>query len=626
MDRLLPTSRTRFPLYRIVLALVFTFVFTRQDASAQPGSLIFKDEFNGTQLSSDWLPDNSWSVASGSAYSPNDWGALITSKKYDADSYVIETTARGFIGTYWREFRFTFGQANPEDPKTYVLTYGPDTGGQLTLGASTDNIYHPRVLEAVSLYPPLAKEKPYKFKIAKYKSGLIQVYLDKGTGYGPVPLLEAVDTSYQKLGHFGWQVSTQTAPEFFYVERIEARVPEVEKPAVPEKPKEDDLITQVAPSTGKSYKVAKLSNGSQIYTDRAFQVTSVPSFLKGASFIQTAMDDKKETDKYELTTFMKKSVVVYVAYDFRATVLPDWLKSWHKTGDVIGTNDPKMKHLQVYSKSADYWQVYPRPFILGGNMASPAAGSQANYIVIAVETPESNKLEAENALLSGAKVSKDHGGYSGTGFADYVNNSKDYVEWTAQVKVPGTYTISVQFSNGSAIDRPLVISADNVNLETAFFIPLSSWENWATYSGPRVFLKEGTHKIRMTANGQSGPNIDFLSLSYFDAAPEGGAGGALARTGVPEFDVISDAVGSKAAAYPNPFENSTTISFEVLKKNKVNLSIYSTGGNKEAVLVDKVLEAGKHETEFNANNLPGGLYLYHLQQGDDVTVGKILKK
>lgn len=611
----------------IILALLLTITLSNTGASAQPGSVILQEEFNGNSLGSNWLPDANWSAQSGFAYNVQDMGALITSKKYDSDSYVIETTVKGFTGSYWRQFRFIFGQADPSDPKAYVLTYSPDTGGTLALGWSTDNIYHPTsMLDEVSIYPRLEKDQPYRFKIARYKSGLIQIYLDKGTGYGKTPILETIDKNYQQPGHFGWQVSTQTAGEIFYIDRIEARVPEVEKPAVREKQKEDDLITQVSASTGKSYKVSKLSKGSQIYVDRSFQITSVPSYLQGASFVQTVMDDKKETDKFELVTFMKKAVVVYVAYDPRGSVLPAWLNGWHKTGDVIGTNDPKMKSLQVYSKLVDYWQVYPRPFIMGGNMASPAAGAQANYIVIAVERPVIGNLEAENAVVKGAKIASDHAGYDGKGFVDFVNDKQDYIEWTTDIKVPGTYTLSFKFSNGSANTRSLALSANNVAVGTASFLPLSSWANWASYSGPRVFLKAGTHKIRLTANGQSGPNIDYLSLDYFDASPQANSYDMLARTASPEFDVIGDVIDPQPVAYPNPFEHSTKISYHLPEKGRVNLTIYSLQGKKHAVLVDQMQEAGNHQTEFTANGLPGGIYLYQLQRGDVISVGKVLKK
>lgn len=625
MKKSLLRNSNFFTACRSFLAL---FIFAMSSAGftfAQPGSLILKDEFNGNALSTNWNNDANWYAGNGTAYNVYDMGALITSKKYDADSYTIETTVKGFTGSYWRQFRFTFGQADPNDQRAYVICYSPDTGGTLSLGWSTDNIYYPTVLDEISIYPQLEKERSYRFKIARYKSGLIQVYLDKGAGYGNLPVLETIDSNYQKLGHFGWQVSTQTAPEIFYVDRIEVRVPEVEKPGVREKETEDDLITQVAASSGKSYKVSKLSNGSKIYSDRAFQITSVPSYLKGASFIQTPMDDKKEAENYELTTFIKKAAVVYVAYDPRGKTLPEWLSDWHKTGDRIGTSDPKMQSLQVYSKLIDYWDVYPRPYIFGGNLAGPAVGAEANYIVIAVERPVISNLEAENAVVKGAKVATDHPGYTGRGFVDFLNKKQDYIEWTTEIKVPGTYSLSFQFSNGSANTRSLALSADNVFLGTASFLALSSWQNWASYSGLKVFLKAGTHKIRLTANGQSGPNIDYLSLNYNSAYPETNTN-LLARTGAPEFDILSEFVDEQPVAYPNPFEHSTSISYNLQEKKQVNLTIYSIHGKKQVVLVDQVQEPGDYQTEFTANGLPGGIYLYQLQRGDVVSVGKVLKK
>lgn len=609
-----------------VMTIVIFSTISGKTANAQPGSTIFKDEFNGNTLSNSWQPDNNWTAANGFAYSIYDFGQLATSKNYDSDSYIIETTAKGFTSSYWREFRIIFGQLTPNDQKTYVFTYAPDLGGQFILGKSTDNIYYPQTLDAVGAYPKLEKDKPYKFKIARYKSGLIQIYIDKGAGYGQTPLLEAIDNSYKNLGHFGWQVSTQTAPEAFYVDRIEVKVPQTEKPAVLEKPKEDNLITQVSASSGKVYKVGKLNVGSTLYTDRAFMATSVPDYLKGASFVQTAMDDKKEADKFELITYMKKQSVVFIAYDVRATVLPDWLKSWHKTGDIIGTNDPKLKHLEVYSKLVNSYQYYPYPFLLAGNMASPAAGAEANYIVVAVESPGSQNLQAEGAFVSGAKVAKDRPGYSGTGFVDFINNSKDYIEWTTDIKVAGTYSLSFQFANGSAKARSVAIYVDNNFAQNASFPSLTNWDNWATFSGPRVFLKAGTHKIKMTAIGQSGPNIDFLNLYYFDAASEGIAGGSIARTGNIDFEATIDNYHFSPIAYPNPFGTTTNISYELTEKAKVNLTVFNTNGQKQAVLVDQILNPGKYETEFPASNLPAGIYIYSLQVDGKVHSGKVVKK
>jgi hypothetical protein len=48
------------------------------------------------------------------------------------------------------------------------------------------------------------------------------------------------------------------------------------------------------------------------------------------------------------------------------------------------------------------------------------------------------------------------------------------------------------------------------------------------------------------------------------------------------------------------------------------LKIYNVLGNEIATLVDEYKPAGKYEIDFNAHNLPSGVYLYRIQAGDMV--------
>jgi len=64
--------------------------------------------------------------------------------------------------------------------------------------------------------------------------------------------------------------------------------------------------------------------------------------------------------------------------------------------------------------------------------------------------------------------------------------------------------------------------------------------------------------------------------------------------------------------YPNPFNPSTTIKFALPERAKVNLSIYNLLGEKVAELVDGELEAGYHETKWNAGGFASGVYFYTL--------------
>ena len=70
--------------------------------------------------------------------------------------------------------------------------------------------------------------------------------------------------------------------------------------------------------------------------------------------------------------------------------------------------------------------------------------------------------------------------------------------------------------------------------------------------------------------------------------------------------------------YPNPFNPTTKISYQIPKSSYVTLKVYDVLGNEIATLVNEVKPAGSYGVEFNAANLPSGVYLYRLQAGSFV--------
>lgn len=614
---------------KAVGACLFLFTFIQiATVYAQTSPIIFKDDFNRSEIGNDWVQALDWSIQSGYAYNSTggNGDALTTAKNYSDPSYVLETTSRGFTVSYGREFRIIFGQTDQINENAYVLTYTPNTGGQLTLSKAAGNIYYPEPLDEVSIYPDLEPTRWFKFKIARYKSGLIQVFLDRGRGYSNVPVLEAIDKTYPELGYFGWQIDTQTAPEDFYVDWIEVRKPDVEKPAEREKPLPDDIITQVAAASSRSYTVAKLKVGEKSYADQLFKITSVPEYLQGASFIQTSAEDRRDTSNTFLTMFLKKHVILYVAYDPKATSLPAWLNGWKKTGDIIETNDPANSYLNVYSKLIEEPFIYPDPYQLGGNMAIPAAGAQSNYLIAAVEKPTTARYEAEYATLNGTRVAINHMGYSGNGFVDFINPNNDYIEWAVKIQTPGSYSLGINYSNGQESNRALHITVDGVGVNTHSFTTTYSWETWSFYGGTNVYLTPGTHLIRASAIGQSGPNVDFLSLNYVSAAPEA----SLTRTGVASHSAGNQEKAALAVkehiAYPNPFASNTTISYTLAEDVPVNLSLYSLQGQQIKVLVNEKQGAGVHAVTLEGAGLSKGVYIYRLQTGSQINYSKVIKQ
>jgi hypothetical protein len=76
--------------------------------------------------------------------------------------------------------------------------------------------------------------------------------------------------------------------------------------------------------------------------------------------------------------------------------------------------------------------------------------------------------------------------------------------------------------------------------------------------------------------------------------------------------------------YPNPFNPVTAIRYEVPVTGRVSLKIYDILGREVTTLVDGVKTAGRYTVEWNAANLPSGVYLYRMQAGSFTATRKVV--
>jgi hypothetical protein len=66
--------------------------------------------------------------------------------------------------------------------------------------------------------------------------------------------------------------------------------------------------------------------------------------------------------------------------------------------------------------------------------------------------------------------------------------------------------------------------------------------------------------------------------------------------------------------FPNPFNPTTTVSFTLPVRTKVDLIIYNAIGQEVIRLVkDKLLDAGSYEYDWDASQLPSGIYFCRLR-------------
>ena len=136
------------------------------------------------------------------------------------------------------------------------------------------------------------------------------------------------------------------------------------------------------------------------------------------------------------------------------------------------------------------------------------------------------------------------------------------------------------------------------------------------------FVKgEGT-----TTNQKEYSYIDkeLADVKYFYRLKQIDYNGTYEYSNVIEVDVRSLNEYALEQNYPNPFNPVTTIGYVLKDKSNAKLILLNAIGEEVAVLVNEEQDKGFHTVDFNAANLPSGVYFYQLKAGEFISVKKML--
>jgi len=123
---------------------------------------------------------------------------------------------------------------------------------------------------------------------------------------------------------------------------------------------------------------------------------------------------------------------------------------------------------------------------------------------------------------------------------------------------------------------------------------------WAT----KVFqIPVGLNRIKFVAYSSNGNN---LFIDDINNNPDG-------------IKINSSIIPGKYSLdqnYPNPFNPSTKINFSIPRQLFVTLKIFDMLGREVAQLVNEELQTNSYSVDFNASNLPSGMYFYKLETAE----------
>ena len=190
-------------------------------------------------------------------------------------------------------------------------------------------------------------------------------------------------------------------------------------------------------------------------------------------------------------------------------------------------------------------------------------------------------------------------------------------------------------------DIDAVIPVELSSFEASFDEYQNIKLNWTTSS---EINNKGFEIQREYSNSNTWKDLDFISgngtttkknsYTYIDAILPPGKylyrlkqidfNGSFEYSNIVEIEVIAPDQYELKQNFPNPFNPSTKISFQIPGQYFVSLKIYNMLGEEVATLVNEKKSAGKYNVDFNASALPSGVYFYQLSAGNFIQTRKMM--
>ena len=188
-----------------------------------------------------------------------------------------------------------------------------------------------------------------------------------------------------------------------------------------------------------------------------------------------------------------------------------------------------------------------------------------------------------------------------TRFEGHLNEGAAYLSWT---------TASEKNNAGFTLERQLG-PENSQDLAPERWVSIGFVSGNGTTNAPSEYRYQDTD-----LPGTSGHVFYRLKQLDFD--------GTTSYSDVVALDVSGPSQYTLHDNYPNPFNPSTTIVYDIPVESHVELSIFDAQGRLVEVLVNQTQRTGQYTVAFEPDNLVTGIYFYRLRAGDYEQTGQML--
>jgi len=176
----------------------------------------------------------------------------------------------------------------------------------------------------------------------------------------------------------------------------------------------------------------------------------------------------------------------------------------------------------------------------------------------------------------------------------------------------GGVSVGYQYSNFtlSSNDEIILTNSSGAILDEVHYTDSWAYDNGVSMEIHDIELDNGIYEnwfssIAQYGNGDYGtPGASWQSLNVSD----------IFQILKPQFSLMG--------AFPNPFNSSTSIKFNVFNSGKYFIKAYTLNGSFAETLFEGALEPGSHDFQWVVRNKPSGIYLIKMES----TIAKEVKK
>lgn len=205
----------------------------------------------------------------------------------------------------------------------------------------------------------------------------------------------------------------------------------------------------------------------------------------------------------------------------------------------------------------------------------------------------------------------------------FVNNDTGYTQGTQNGKVYKTTNFGLTWDSLTRIP-------ESINMISIFFSSVNT--GWTCGQNNKIFKTTDAGLNWRRENTSSFSPYGFASI-YFLNDSIGWCVGTLGKiayttssgmTGVSNstMHLLNDF--SLKNNYPNPFNSSTIIKFNIEKNSNYKLEIFNNLGQLIETIFNEYKSKGNYEIVFNADKIPSGNYFYKLSNGKESQLKKFL--